>query len=38
MKASYSAWLLVSEPKHMPLEWSMTCEGLYMAQAAEVRF
>ena len=21
----YSAWLLVVEPKHMPLEWSISC-------------
>jgi hypothetical protein len=26
--ASYSAWLLVVGPKHMPLEWSSICEGV----------
>jgi hypothetical protein len=24
----YSTWLLVVEPRHMPLEWSSTCGSL----------
>jgi hypothetical protein len=28
MMMSYSTWLLVVEPRHMPLEWSSTCEGV----------
>jgi hypothetical protein len=27
MTTLYSTWLLVAEPRHMPLEWSSTCEG-----------
>jgi hypothetical protein len=28
MTIYYSSWLLVAEPKHMPLEWSNSCEGV----------
>jgi hypothetical protein len=38
MTAVYSAWLLVSVPKQIPLECSISCEGVYKAQAAEARF
>jgi hypothetical protein len=38
MTTVYSAWLLVAGPKHMPLECSNSCEGVYRAQAAEARF
>ena len=38
MTVVYSAWLLVASPKNMPLECSISCEGVYRAQAAEARF
>ena len=38
MTTVYSAWLLVVGPKHMSLECSISCEGVYRAQAAEARF
>jgi hypothetical protein len=34
----YLAWLLVVEPRHMPLEWRSSCEGVKRAQVAEERF
>jgi len=36
--AVYSSWLLVVELKHMPLEWSISFEGVWRAQVAEARF